>query len=310
MTKRERIQAAIEGRRPDRTPYSLWYHFRLDPPAGDEMAEAELAFYRAYQPDLLKVMHDIPYEMPQGMPLIRSAEDWRKLPVLDGISGNFGRQLYTVNRIITEKGDDAPVIDTVFGVFSTAQKLCGKRTLEHLRSDPDSVHAGLRNIAESLSNYTRAVIEKGADGIYLAVSGCASDTMPEEEYRKNFLQYDQQVLNAAAKGTTSVLHHHGAGIYPEATLGLNGFQIFSWSDRIDGNPGIREMRLKHTGCLMGGVDEVNFGSATADQVVQQAKEAIAASDGLGFILAPGCAVPTPPASSEENLKAFGRAVTV
>ncbi len=308
MTKRERIAAACAAQTVDRVPYSLWYHFRLDPPAGEGMARAELDFYHRYEPDLFKVMHDIPYEMPADMPQITSLGDWARLPVLSGTTGHFGAQLATVRQIIEEIGDDAPVIDTVFGIFSTAEKLCGKRTLEWLRQDPDAVHAGLRNIASSLANYARNLIANGADGIYLAISGAASDTMEAEEYRKHFMTYDQQVLDAAEEGTTNVAHHHGMGIYPDLVLGLRGYQIYSWSDRQAGNPKLREMRLRTSACLMGGVDETTFSTVSPEEVAQQVKEAIAVTNGLGLIVGPGCAVPTPPESPDENLRAFRRGV--
>ena len=100
MTKRERVMAAVEGRPVDRVPFSLWYHFRLDPPAGEGMAQAELEFYRKYSPDLFKVMHDIPYEMPPDRPQIEQSNDWRRLPVLDGKSGNFGDRSVVVVHVI------------------------------------------------------------------------------------------------------------------------------------------------------------------------------------------------------------------
>lgn len=303
MTKRERIMAAINGQPVDRVPYSLWYHFRLDPPAGEGMALAELDFYRKHDPDLFKVMHDIPYEMPADLPTIAQSEEWRRLPVLDGKSGNFGQQLATVQQIIVEKGDDGPVVDTVFSIFSTAQKLCGKKTLEFLKSDPDALHVGLKRVATSLANYASAVIEAGADGIYLAISGASSDTMDDETYRANFLQYDKQILAAASEGTVNVLHHHGGGIYPELTLGLSGYQIYCWSDRQAGNPSVREMRIRTTGCLMAGVNEATFGTDSPEQITAQVKDAVQQSGGRAFIAAPGCAVPTPPASPDENLRA-------
>ena len=40
--------------------------------------------------------------------------------------------------------------------------------------------------------------------IYLAISGASSDTMDEETYRANFLQYDRQILAAASKGAVNV----------------------------------------------------------------------------------------------------------
>lgn len=309
MTKRERVLAAIEGQEVDRVPYSLWYHFRLNPPAGENMARAELDFYRRYEPDLFKVMHDIDYEMPTGLPVVETPDDWAKLPVLDGISGNFGAQLATVGQIIAEKGDDAPVIETVFSIWSTAQKVTNKRALELFREDPTAAHVGLRTLAGSISNYARAVTFNGADGIYLALSGAAEDTMPESEYREHFRMYDQQILNAAAGSAVNVVHQHGGGIYPDIGLGLEGCNVYCWSDRQAGNPSIREMRLRTRRCLMAGIDEVTFGMVTPEEIVRQGREAIAESGGRGFILAPGCAVPTPPESPDENLRAVRQAVT-
>ncbi len=301
--------ATLAGAATDRIPYGLWYHFRLDPPAGDEFVESELAFYRKFEPDFLKVMHDIPYEMPAGLPKIESPEDWTKLTVLDGVNGNFGQQLAAIRRILAGMGNDAPLVDTVFSIFSTAQKLCGNKTLEHLRADPDATHAGLKKIAQSLANWSEALVRNGAAGIYLAVSGAAGDTMPAEEYRANFLQYDQQILHAARGGWLNVLHHHGVGIYPDLTLPLEGYHVYSWSNRLAGNPSVRELRLKRTGCLMAGVNELEFGKMTPEALIEEAKGAIAESGGRAFILGPGCAVPTPPDSPEANLHIFRQVLT-
>lgn len=300
--------AAIAGQPVDRVPYSLWYHFRLDPPAGEGLADAELDFYRRCDPDLLKVMHDIPYETPADMPLVREPADWARLPVLDGRSGNFGQQIDAVRRIIDGKGDDGPVVDTVFGAYATAEKLCGKRTLEHLDRDPEPVRAGLRVVAASLANYARALLDAGADGIYLAVAGAASDTMSAERYASEFAALDQQVLDAASAGTVNIVHHHGVGIYPQIVLPYQGMHVYCWSNRLEGNPGIREMRLRTRLCLMAGVNEVTYGDVAPEEIVKEAKEALSASGGRAFILAPGCAIPTPPATPDAHLYALRQAV--
>jgi uroporphyrinogen decarboxylase len=307
MTGRERILAAISGRPIDRVPYSVWYHFRLTPPAGENMAQAELAFFRRLRPDLLKVMHDIPYEMPAGLPQVEVVDDWMRMPVLDGKTGNFGAQLKTVQMIKAGLDEDVPVIDTVFNVFSIAQKACGRRVMGFLGTDPEKTHIGLRNIAHSLANYARQLTQSGADGIYLAIAGAALDSMPAEEYRRHFLAYDQQVLDAACEAVVNVAHHHGKGIYPELVLSLKGYHIYSWSSRLAGNPDLREMRLKTQICLMSGVDETSFAVCSPEAIQAQAKEAISVTNGRGFILAPGCAVPTPPESPEENLLALRNA---
>lgn len=291
MTKFERIQAAIRGEAVDRVPYSLWYHFRLNPPAGETLANAELEFYAKYDPDLLKVMHDIPYEMPRGMASIHSADDWGKLTVLAPDKGNFGEQLAALRIIQRRKNDDAPMVDTVFNVFAYAQKISQQQLLNHLRRNPDAVRVGLERIAQSLASYAKKLVEEGI-GVYLAVAGASADLATPEEYAHYFLSLDEMVLDSAQGAAVNVLHIHGENIYFDLLLPLaSKAHVLSWSNRIT-VPFIPEARLKYTGCIMAGVDEMNIKSLTVEQVKAQVRETIEQTRGRGIIVAPGCAVPT------------------
>ncbi len=291
MTKFERIQAAIRGEPVDRVPYSLWYHFRLNPPAGETLANAELEFYEKYDPDLLKVMHDIPYEMPVGMTSIQTLDDWAKLPVLPPDKGNFGEQLAALRIIQRRKNDDAPMVDTVFNVFAYAQKISQQQMLNHLRQNPEKVRVGLDRIAQSLAGYAKKLVEEGV-GVYLAVAGASADLATPEEYARYFLPLDEMVLDAALGASVNVLHIHGENIYFDLLLPLaSKAHVLSWSNRIT-SPSIPEARLKYTGCIMAGVDEMNIKSLTREQVKAQVTETIEQTRGRGVIVAPGCAVPT------------------
>lgn len=304
MTKRERVLAAISGRPVDRLPYTLWHHFYLNPAAGEEMARQELQFYHTFDPDIFKVMHDIDYEMPEGLQKVSTPEDWDKLKVLDGKSGNFGEQLKTLKIIREKMGDDGILLDTIFSIHSTAEKVTGKRTHELLLLDPEAAHRGFKVIALSLANYATALIEAGMDGIYMAISGAASDSMSNDVYHRNYLQYDQQILAAAKDAAVNVVHHHGVGVYPDLVLSLKGWHAYSWSGQVKGNPGLREMRLKTEKCLMCGVDETTFEHKSPGEIAQEVKTAISDTNGIGLIIAPGCSVPMPPESSEAQMKAF------
>ena len=308
MTKRERVLAAVEGRSPDRVPYSLWYHFRRDPPAGPGLAAATLDFYRRFAPDLLKVMHDAPYDMPADLPAVYEPADWRRLDVLDGSSGQFGQQIDTLRIILNGRDEDVPVIPTVFGVYATAEKISGRRVAEHLQRDREEVEAGLDAITQSICSYVSRLTEIGVDGIYLAIQGAASDTLTEAVHRDFFLGREQAVLDAARSLPLNVVHHHGCGIYTRDVLPLEGYAIYSWSDHAPGNPDIREMRLRTQKCLMCGVNEIGFGEAKPDELLRQAQAALEAGGRTSFILAPGCAVPTPPACTDEQLGIFVQAV--
>ncbi|MGQ9881680.1 MAG: uroporphyrinogen decarboxylase family protein [Armatimonadota bacterium] len=291
MTKFERIQAAIRGEAVDRVPYSLWYHFRLNPPAGETLANAELEFHAKYDPDLLKVMHDIPYEMSMGMASIHAVEDWAKLPVLPPDKGNFAEQLAALRIIQRRKNDDAPMVDTVFNVFAYAQKISQQQLLNHLRQNPEAVRVGLERIAQSLAGYAKKLVEEGI-GVYLAVAGASADLATPEEYARDFLPLDEMVLDSAQGAAVNVLHIHGENIYFDLLLPLaSKAHVLSWSNRITA-PSIPEARLKYTGCIMAGVDEVNIKSLMVEQVKAQVRETIEQTRGRGVIVAPGCAVPT------------------
>jgi uroporphyrinogen decarboxylase len=304
-SKRERLQAAVDGHSVDRVPVGLWYHFPLSSPSGRPLAEAEMEFVRKYDPDFLKVMHDLPLNLPDGMERIESPDDWLKLRPLDPKSGNFAAQLETLRILKQNLGQDMPIIDTVFNPFSAANKMCGKRLLLHLDASPEAVVHGLQAIAVSLANYASAWMEAGGDGIFYALDGAQLSRMSEDEYADVFLPLDRIVLQSAMeRGTFNVLHLHGANLMFDLVHNLPA-HVLNWSSRIT-YPSLGEARGIHTGCIAGGIDETTIDKKSPVEVFDEARRAIAEAGANGFILAPGCAVPTD--TPEENLLAVRSAV--
>ncbi len=250
MTPRERVLAVVHGERPDRVPYSVWYHFSLDPPAGPDskMADAEIAFYDRYKPDLLKVMHDIDFE---AVPPILDVDDWKDFPVLDPHEGNFGKQLFTLGQIRARLDPDVPMIDTVFGVYHYADLLSRGRLLAHLRQDRKAVHIGLARLTETLAAYSRAVVDLGCDGIYYAVTGAHAGAASRQTYFEQFVGYDRLVLHEVDDAPLNVVHLPGYNdLYFDIVHNLPG-AVLCWSDVASG-PSIAEAREIHQGCIMAG----------------------------------------------------------
>ena len=305
MTKRERVEAAVHGREADRVPVGFWYHFPLDHPSGEPLAEAEIAFAKKYDPDFLKVMHDLKLDLPDGMTVIEDPEDWRKLRPVDPRGGNFAEQLTALRLIKKGLAKDMPIIDTIFNPFATANKLCDKKLMEHLRANPDAVKHALQAITVSLADYAAAWIEEGGDGIYYALDGAQTTTMTADEYRETFMPFDRMILSAAMeKGTFNMIHLHGTDIMFDMLHDLPN-HVLVWSDRLT-PPSLSAARGIHQGCIAGGINEMEIGNMSASEVMQQARSAIAEAGSVGFILTPGCAVPTDIA--EENLFALRQSV--
>lgn len=262
---------------------------------------------RRYDPDFAKVMHDLHLDLPDGMTIVDTPDDWWKLRPLDPRSGNFAEQLKTLRYIKDHLAQDAPIIDTIFNPFSTANKLCGKRLLEHLKVNPAAVRHGLQAIAVSLSDYAAAWIEDGGDGIFYAIDGAQYPTMSEDQYREVFLPLDNLILQSAMEtGSFNVLHLHGSDIMFDLLHDLPN-HVLNWSSQTT-SPSLVEARGIHGGCIAGGIDEFAILSQSPSEVLDKARHSIAAAGSTGFILAPGCAVPTD--TPEENLFALRQVVEI
>jgi len=307
MTPADRVRAALTGYQPDRVPFAFWYHFRyLDDPAGESLANETLKFYREYRPDILKVMHDIPYQLPDGMTQVRTPADWRALRPLDPQTGYFGRHLDALRRIIAAVGPDVPVISTVFNLFAYAERITGKRALEQFRADPEAMRAGLHAVNQSLVEWGKAVVSVGGVGLYLAVQGASSAVMPEDEYRREYLWSDIEVMTAARRAGAwlNICHLHGEALYFPLWRDIP-HDVLCWSSTRT-PPSLAFAREMYPGCIMAGIDEVDIETMAPAAIAAQGRSAIAAAGPLRFILAPGCAVPT--GLRPAKLQAIGAAV--
>lgn len=310
MTPRERVEQAIVGGEVDRLPYCFWYHFRTEAwfpqalhaeyraPASDAvlqqyidgMSRATYEFWRRYQPDLLKVMHDIPYETPEGLPFVRTANDWAKLTPLEPDRGHFGAQVEMLRRLRAMVPDDVPIIETVFNVFYYANKLCEGKLLEHLALAPDAVQEALRTIQANLQLYARYALTV-CDGIYYAVNGIGADAAPRAVYAEHFAPLDRALLESVADGRFNVLHLHGYGELYADLLADAPAAIVCWSDRST-TLSLAEGKRLFDRCVMGGLNELELPKMCRERVFQQALDARDSVGRRGFILAPGCSVPT------------------
>lgn len=310
MTPRERVEQAIVGGEVDRLPYSFWYHFRTEAwfpralhaeyrvPASEEvlhayidgMSRATYEFWRRYQPDLLKVMHDIPYETPTGFSFVHSVDDWAKLPPLEPDKGHFGAQIEMLKRLRAMVPPEVPIVETVFNVFYYANKLCEGKLLQHLALAPDAVQQGLQTIQANLQLYARLVLTV-CDGIYYAVNGIGSDAAPRHVYQEYFAPLDRAFLESVSDGKFNVLHLHGYGELYADLLADAPVAIVCWSDRAT-TLSLAEGKRLFDRCVMGGLNELEFPHLCRERIFQQAHEALDSVGRRGYILAPGCSVPT------------------
>jgi uroporphyrinogen decarboxylase len=307
ITHLQRLQACLSGEKPDRTPVALWHHFPVDDQSPHRLAEATIAFQRAFDFDLVKVMPASSYCLKDWgaqdewrgstegtrsytTPVIQEPDDWKRLPLLDPYAGELGGMLACLNEITGEFGSDTPVIHTIFSPLSQAKNLAGgQRLLVHLRNNPEALHAGLQTIAESTRRFIQAARQSGIAGIFYAVQHAQLELLTPQEYTTFGTNYDLQILETANGLWCNMLHLHGLAVMFDLFLDYP-IQIINWHDR-DTPPSLGEAQKKFKGVVCGGLQRERLALGTPKAITAEARDSILATERQRFILGTGCVIP-------------------
>ena len=311
MTKRERIQAAVKGTKPDKLPYSLWTHLPgidLDPAL---LAEKTYEFYKTYDVDFIKTMNNGMYpiedfgceidysEIAKGgvakvtKTPVKEAADWLKLTPCPITEGSLARELTSLKLLLEKtKGEDVPVLFTVFSPITTADKISGKTMLTHIREGQgELVKKALDIITETTMALTAEAIRLGADGVFFASQMSSYDSMTAEEYLEYGKPYDLKVLEAAKDGWFNTIHAHGNNIMFDILKDYPG-SVFNWHAG-ETLPELDEAFLMTGKCLMGGLKRMDITNGHKNEIQNQIYDSFKTLRGLHQILTPGCVIRYP-----------------
>ncbi len=329
MNHRERIHAALRGDPSassglDHVPVALWRHFPGDDQNAETLAARVVEFQRKFDFDFVKVTPagGYPAEM-YGATLctpdagsvkfregsrdyvtrsVNALEDWDKIAPLDATNPVFSCELTALKLIRQQLGDDVNVLQTIFSPLNSALNLAGDRMYADLRAHPDILHRALRALTETTVRFAVESLRAGADAIFFATQMATSARLTLDEFRAFGEPYDLQVMEAirAAKADFIFLHIHGLDIFFDE-LTRYPVDIVNWHDRRTA-PSLKQARSKWKGAIAGGIDEWNVLAAESrDDVIAQARDAVAQSGERKFILAAGCVIPID--TPEENVRA-------
>lgn len=291
MNKIERVSRTLKGLETDRPPFSFWYHFGLQHMPGRKYAEAQIDFYRAFDPDFVKTMNDYPYPLPRGLGVLASEEDWKRVEPVAGKDDCWMEQLEALSIINRTIGREAPFVETVFSPWTTARRLTRTGDLGEARKRyPETLLGAMDAIATSLAGYAVEAIGRGAAGIFLSLGAATDDVMTAEEYEVWGKPFDLKILDAVARASFNVLHIHGKRIHFDSLLDYP-VQALNWSHFFTA-PSLKEARAKTGKALIGGVNEATIDYRAASEVQDQVSQALAEIGPRGLMVAPGCTVPT------------------
>jgi uroporphyrinogen decarboxylase len=283
LSRKERVDRALEGRDVDRPPFSFWHHFGLK--TAEDHARATLDFHHQYRTDFVKVMSDFPYPRPAGK--------WFELKVE---SNPFPAQIRALELI--RKGLDGQTyfVETLFNPFNVAEKLSSPEEVRRLKDEkPQALLDALDVITQSEIHHARRALETGVAGILLAVANANAKALSRDDYVRFSAPFDRRILEAVRSARLNILHLHTDR---EQLPIFRDFPapVINYSLHVTGIP-ISDVRRDFSMAIMGGIDEVNYRKLQKSEIEAQWKSAAAAA-GPKFLLSPGCSVPNDSAPVE------------
>ena len=292
MNKIDLVNSVLAGRRVDRPPMSMWYHFGTQHGSGEQFARTTLDFFNYYDFDFLKVMNDYFYPPPEGIESISTPEDLKKLIRFNVRESAWQEQYKALNLIATELKGAVYFIDTVFDAWQTLNRCLVAENLKQLMDQaPDDLLEALDRVADNLIEYANTVMDIGAAGIFLSIPAGA-EILTREEFLTFVKPFAHKVLAAIApRSILTTLHVHGKELFFDDVLDLPA-PVFNWWDRGPQGPSLQWVRDRIPGCVMGGIDQTIVARRTRTFLKNHVREALELGGNQRFFLANGCSIDT------------------
>jgi len=310
----------------DRPPVSFWGHFYHRESTARDLVDATVEFQAEFGWDWVKLNPRKHYHVEDwgvsyrysglaaDKPVlerwpVHQAADWAAITARPHDRGALAEQLEAVRLLKAALPEDVPFVQTVFTPLAVLGEMVaepGELRL-HMRTHPHAVRGALEAVTETYEKYVRAVLEAGADGIYLATVDWASrDLMTPEDYDLWSRPYDLRILAVAADAPFNVLH---VCKRRNLLLHLADYPVaaFSWAATDPLNPSLADALPRLRGGLMGGISQDEaLQRGEPDHAVAEYRGALQATGGRRWLVAPGCSIP--PATPAANLHAVRAAV--
>jgi uroporphyrinogen decarboxylase len=318
MTATERLKALLEGKPVDRMPATVWKHTTMVDRNQDDFFKKTVQINEENEWDLIKICHNGFYfiedmgceiewpsneiDMPRMVHFaINDPYDWKNLKPLSVKKGAWKREIEFTKRLADYYQGRVPILGTVFSPFTTAGEMTGgyprrEMIVAQLHHHPQVIEKALEQLTEMTIEFSVALAEAGADGIFLADQFGSRNFLTPKEHETFVRKYDLQVLDAIRDKTWfNMLHVHGYDNLMMQCVKDYPVQAFNWEDRL-GNYTLADMRAITDKILVGGIDQAHdFECNDREQLkelfknrIREAKKAA----GEKLIIAPGCVVPT------------------
>jgi uroporphyrinogen decarboxylase len=320
MSSIERVQAAIELRKPDRVPVDL-HNFQVAAHAtglpmdqvfksGELLAQAMLDAWREYRHDMIllengtacnaqacgvKVIYREDAAPAAHIPVLERIEDIDKLKVPDPYNTFPMCEIIKAARILVKEiGDkvwicaraDQGPMDLASQVYSMNELLVDMAIGEK----DEYIFKLLDYCRQVATRYAFALMETGAHSTSIGEPVAGPDVISPKMYRKYAWRFEKQMVDEL-KQRGIILHNHICGNTVPILQDFiaTGAQVLEVDHKTDARK-IKAAAIGRT-CLLGNIDTRLLAAGSPAEIDGACRELIEiCKTGSGFILGPGCAM--------------------
>lgn len=327
FTGKDRINAALKRQFVDRIPITILFaqyparlvgtsirEFYMNP---QKRAQAQIAAYEKFQPDLFQVYTNVfleaetlgnTIEYPEDAPAhsakraLEEKSNLSKLKIPDPEKdGRMPEFLWTAEQIRAGI-KDAAVGQGMMGPWSIAVNIRGADTLLYdCADDPAYVHELMKFTTEVCKAYAVAIRKRGV-GVGTSEAACSLNLISPKIYREFIKPYHIQLIDYLKTQKIRLSIHICGYIDPLMEDVVETGPAFFSIDTVSSLKKLREVSKGKVG-VVGKVDTNLFVYATKEEMEKAVKNCIdEAGKESGFILASGCDIPLH--SKVENIQNY------
>ena len=306
MDKFDIIRKAFKAEPTERVPFAIWKHFPEFDKSPEGLLKAQMDFQNKFDSDIMKISisgrsfaSDFGaklggYDPDSGSRIcvkypIEKIDDWENIKTINLNSGEFGNQIKALKLINREVDGRVPTMMTVFSPLMVASQI-DKNLILHYRKDPQLVGEQFRIIISALTDFTKASLDAGANGIFLATQHFNHRLTDEERMELEFEPMKSLIKKSLKKNNFLVLHLHGDNPDYELATKLP-INAINWHDQQTA-PNLSEARKIFKGGLLGGLNTESWKDISNPKDVSSMITSVYKDfKDSGLIIAPGCVIP-------------------
>ncbi|WP_062326706.1 uroporphyrinogen decarboxylase family protein [Treponema endosymbiont of Eucomonympha sp.] len=306
MTNKELVVRALNNQPVERVPVGFWFHFLpqedkadalKDPAVFERNIAGHRKFIECFRPDLVKIMSDGFFRYPAAGE-IAGIHDLAKLQAVDVGCEWVQKQVSLVKQVVSLQANTCYFYN-VFSPATTLKFLLGQDALlRYIKTDFALVSEALQRVAAGLAAQAEcAVVQGGADGVYLSVQNPDSTAISDEDYRRYIYPADKIVLDAANRvSENNILHICGYAGCRNRLPAWTDYRAkaYNWAVGVEGVPFAEGKKLFGGSAVIGGfantAQSVLY-KGTKAEIEAETERLLRCAGTTGIILGADCTLP-------------------